>query len=241
MVFVLIVALALLVALSARFGVDSRPDVHDPCDGWFGACRWLPGPRSGRPGNDGKRGESTEHEAVTMPPVQLIDCDAQPELGEPAQERSERELALHASEWRPQTVMDAVSKRQMARTFPVDVEHLGVRVLRRVPIGCGEADDDLRTGRNGRLAEVDRRDRVAERRVRHRGVVAQQLFYRDGELRRIGPERGELFGLPQQRDHAVADEARGRVVTGDDQLEDRRQQLLRAESLLAVTGSDQAR
>jgi len=38
-VFVLIVALALLVALSARFGVDSRPDVSDPCEHWFGECR----------------------------------------------------------------------------------------------------------------------------------------------------------------------------------------------------------
>ena len=43
----------------------------------------------------------------------------------------------------------------------------------------------------------------------------------------------------EQGDDAVADEARGRVVAGDDQLEDRRQQLLGAEPLVAVAGADQ--
>ena len=39
MVFVVIIALVLLAVLSARFGVDSRPDASDPFEPWFGAPR----------------------------------------------------------------------------------------------------------------------------------------------------------------------------------------------------------
>ena len=42
--------------------------------------------------------------------------------------------------------------------------------------------------------------------------------------------------MTQQGDDAVADQAGGRVVAGDDQLEDRRQQLLLVELFVAVAG-----
>ena len=43
--------------------------------------------------------------------------------------------------------------------------------------------------------------------------------------------------MAEQGDDAVADEAGGRVVPGDDQLEDRREQLLLIEPLVAVAGA----
>ena len=49
----------------------------------------------------------------------------------------------------------------------------------------------------------------------------------------------QLIRVAEQGDDAVADEARGRVVPGDDQLEDGRAQLPGIEALVAVTGGDQ--
>ena len=46
--------------------------------------------------------------------------------------------------------------------------------------------------------------------------------------------------MPQESDGAVAEKARRRVVSGDDQLEDGRQQLLLGEALVALGRLDEA-
>ena len=78
----------------------------------------------------------------------------------------------------------------------------------------------------------------AEGGVRHGGVEAQQLLDRGGDLVEVGDEGAELVGVVEQGHHAVADEAAGRVVAGDHELEQARQHLLAGE-LLALAGGDQ--
>ena len=88
-------------------------------------------------------------------------------------------------------------------------------------------------------AELDRLEGVTEGRMRDRCVEAQQLLHGRRDVVRLGAQLRELVGLVQERDDGVADEARGRVVAGHDQLEDRRQQLPVVELFVAVAGCDE--
>ena len=49
----------------------------------------------------------------------------------------------------------------------------------------------------------------------------------------------ELIGVAQQREQAVADEVHRRLVAGDEQQDDRRQQLVGAEAVARLLGRDQ--
>ena len=75
--------------------------------------------------------------------------------------------------------------------------------------------------------------------MRDRCVVTEELLDGLGDLGGVGAELGQLLRVAEQGDDAVADEAGGGVVTGDDQLEDRREQLLVVEPLFSVAGVDQ--
>ena len=73
--------------------------------------------------------------------------------------------------------------------------------------------------------------------MRDRRVEAQQLLDASGQQPRVGAQRGELARVAQQGDDTVADEARRRVVPGDDQLKDRGEQLSGVQTFVAVAGS----
>ena len=75
--------------------------------------------------------------------------------------------------------------------------------------------------------------------MRDRRVEAQELLQRRRQPSGIVAQQRQLIRIAEQGDDAVADEAGGRVVTGDDQLEDRREQLPGVEALVAVAGGDQ--
>ena len=75
-------------------------------------------------------------------------------------------------------MVDAVPERQVTPWRPLQVEPLGIGEATRVAVRGGETDDDLRTGRDRVAADLDRLDGVAERRVGHRGVVAEQFLHR---------------------------------------------------------------
>ena len=135
--------------------------------------------------------------------------------------------------------MDAVSEGEMAGARPFDVEHLGIVVDTLVAIRRRQADDDLGPGRNRHAAQFDRFDGVSKRRVRDRRVETQELLQRRRQPIRIVTQRRQLTRVAEQGDDAVADEAGGRVVAGDDQLEDRREQLPGIEALVTVASGDQ--
>ena len=70
------------------------------------------------------------------------------------------------------------------------------------------------------------------------GREPQQLLDGAGEQVRVLAQRGELVGVVEQGDDAVADQAAGGVVAGDDELEQRRQRLGLGR-LAAVDGVDE--
>ena len=140
---------------------------------------------------------------------------------------------------RAEAVVDAVTEREVAGAVATDVEHVGWGYGGGVTVGRGQADDDLGARRDGDPAELDRRHGVAERRVRHGRVEAKQLLDGSGQPRRVGAQLGELARIAEQGDHTVADQARRRVVAGDDQLKDRGEQLPGVEPLVPVAGADQ--
>ena len=121
----------------------------------------------------------------------------------------------------------------------VEVEHLGIGVGLLVVVRRGQADDDLGSGGDRHAAQLDRLDGVPERRVGDRCVEAEELLQRRLQSFGVVAQQRQLIRVAEQRDDAVADEAGRRVVSGDDQLEDRRQQLPGVEALVAVTGGDQ--
>ena len=107
------------------------------------------------------------------------------------------------------------------------VEDVRVVVASRVPARCGQVDDHLHAGRDDASpAIVTSCGGVAERRVGDRRVVAQELLDSLGDERRVGHQRIALVRVRQEGGDSVADQGRRGVVPGDDELEQRRQQLL---------------
>ncbi len=73
-------------------------------------------------------------------------------------------------------MVDAVPERQVPPLRPLDVEPLGFGEATTVMVGGGETDDDLRAGRDRVAADLDDLHGVAECRMGHGGVVAEQLL-----------------------------------------------------------------
>ena len=80
---------------------------------------------------------------------------------------------------------------------------------------------------------------VAEGRMRNGGVVAEQFLDCGRHPVRIAAQQLELLRVIEEGDDGVADERRGGVVTGHDELEDGREQLLVVQPLLPVPSRDQ--
>ena len=91
-------------------------------------------------------------------------------------------------------------------------------------------------GRDLDAAELDRLGRHPERRVRDRRGEAHELLDGVGDAAGIVAQDAPLVRMVEQRDDAVADQARRGVVAGDDQLEEARQQLLLGQAVAVGTG-----
>ena len=132
--------------------------------------------------------------------------------------------------------MDAVTEREVPRIGAAEIQVLGARESSAVVVRRCQTDDDLRTGGDGDAAQRDLLGRIAEGGVRGGRVVAEELVEHGRDPIRMPSQAGALVRMAKERDHAVLDQARHRVVAGHDQLEDGREQLLLAESALVVTG-----
>src|SRR5262249_16007734 len=110
------------------------------------------------------------------------------------------------------------------------VERVRVGPLRTVPVRGRQRDDDLRAFGDLDAGNDDRLGRVAESRMGDGCVIAKQLFYGTWNLTRIVSQSVELRRMTQQSDRAVAEQARRGVVSGNDELEDGREQLLFGET-----------
>ena len=69
-----------------------------------------------------------------MTPVQLFHRNREAHAREPAQQSTQRELALHPSQRCAETEVNAVTERQMARVLPSDVKYFGSRVVVSVSV-----------------------------------------------------------------------------------------------------------
>ena len=174
-----------------------------------------------------------------MTPPQVVVVDGEPQLWEASQQRAEGNVALETGEWGAEAEVDAVPKGEVADSGPLNVEHLGIVVDIVVAIRRRQADDDLGSGGDRDAAQFDRFDGVSKCRVRDRGIETQELLQRGPQPLGIFTQQRQLIGVAEQSDDAVADETGCRVVTGDDQLEDRRAQLPGVEALVSIAGGDQ--
>ena len=123
-----------------------------------------------------------------MTPPQLVVGDGESQLREASQQRPEGEVPLQPGERGAEAVVDAVSEGEVTGARTVDVEHLGIVVHALVVVRGRQADDDLGAGGDRHPAQFDRLDGVPERRVRDRGVEAQELLQRRREPSGIGDE-----------------------------------------------------
>ena len=171
--------------------------------------------------------------------MQRANGNREPQLGKPSEQRAECELALHACERGTETEVDAVPEREMTEILTIDVEEFSVAKASRVAVRCCQTHDHLGTRRDRHASDFDRRDRVAERGVRDGRVVSKEFLDRGCDLLGARPQGIEGVRVGEQRDDAVADQARGGVMTRDDQLEDRRHEFLLIEPLVAIAGKNQ--
>ncbi len=177
----------------------------------------------------GQFGEPAQDEAVSMVPVEVLPRDGQPHPGEAGDERGERDLRLQPGQPGPEAVVDAVAERQVRAAGAPDVEDVGVLGPRGVAPRRGQRDQHLDPGRHGRAGDRHVAGRVAEGRVGDRRVVPQQLLDGLRHERGVGDEGLPLLTVLEESGDAVADEAGRRVVPGDDELEEGREQLLAGE------------
>ena len=98
------------------------------------------------PGMTGSSDRPRSTRPSPCPQCRSADRHREGELREPAEERPEGQLALHAGQRRTETVMDAVPEGEMTGLVPVEVERLGAGVSVCVPVGRRQADDHLFTG-----------------------------------------------------------------------------------------------
>ena len=126
----------------------------------------------------------------------------------------------------------------MLVAFARDVEAVGIGKLRRVPVRRRQQDHRLLALLQRRATDLHllQRDAACEL---HRRVIAQYLLDCALGQRRVVPQLGELIGVAQQRQRAVADQVHRRLVTGNQQQDARRQQLLLAQLVPFVFGGDQ--
>ena len=96
---------------------------------------------------------------------------------------------------------------------------------RRIAVDRANQSDCQRTGSNHRLAHRIVLDRHPQDHVAAR-FVAQEFLDRAANQRAVGAQARHLTGMPQQRQHAVADQGDGGLVAGDQHRDQVGQHLL---------------
>ena len=111
------------------------------------------------------------------------------------------------------------------------------KAFRSTPAGTGAARKGRRTRSGTRVLRIPLADKAVLRAGAQNGGQDKQVTLaqlaaraywcrgRGGHKGEVGRQCGQLLRVRQERDNAVADRALGRVMPGDEQLEDRGQQL----------------
>src|ERR1700733_12976073 len=203
------------------------------CHGWR-SDRWRSTSRHAEA--DGKLGEAAEHETVAVGPAQLAAVNGKLEIGEATEQRAKGDPRLEPSEGCTQTEMDAVSESEMWTRLTADVKHRRVVVEVRIMIGRTEANQHLLTCRDLHAGQIHGLCRDTKGCVRNGRRKPDQLLDRGGQPRRDLTKASPLVRTLEMVNNPVADEAGGRVVPRDDQLEQARKQLLLGQAVVIVAG-----
>ena len=188
---------------------------------------------------DGQLGEAAQHEAVAVRPTQVVAGDGESKVRESPEQRGEGDASFEAGQWCAEAEVGAVPEAEVRLRRAADVEHLGVVADVRVVVRAAEADQDLLAGGDHDAVELDGLGRDAERGVRDRCRVADELLDRCRHPLRFVRQQLQLVGVVEQGDDAVADEARRGVGAGNDELEEARQELLFGQPLVVVARRDE--
>ena len=168
--------------------------------------------------------------------------------GEPAssmwssrfEQGTQRHLGLHAGQVVAQAVVDTGAELQvLAGVGPVDAQPVGVgSELVGVAVGAGHAQVEHGTGRHHLARQLDGFEGDASHELVG-SVEAQQLVDGVGQPPGLFAQRGQLVGLVEQVEQAVADQGGGGLVPGHVQGDELSQQLLGGEAVPLVGGLHQ--
>ena len=100
---------------------------------------------------------------------------------------------------------------------PPDVESIGIGEHRRVAVRRAETGEDPISGGNALPADLDRFLRRARGGEVGRALEAEDLLHRRADDIRAFPQAGILLRVPQEEEHAVAEQTRRRLVAGNEE------------------------
>jgi len=133
------------------------------------------------------------------------------QVGEPPQQRREGDLALDPGQRRSEAEVRGPAEGEVTVVGPAEIEAVGVGKASGIAVGGPHHGDDGLAAADELVAEDDVLGRQASG-VLAGTLVAQQLLDRGRDQRRVAPQALELVGMAQQRQHAVADQVRGRLL-----------------------------
>jgi hypothetical protein len=160
------------------------------------------------------------------------------DVREAPEERTERDLDLRARERGAEAEVHAAAERQRLYVGTRDVQPVRVGIARGVAIPGTQQGEDLLAGGNGHAADIDTRLGHSVHELR-RAVVAQELVGEIAKQRRITPQQGELIGMLQETQQAVAEEVGGGLETRREQQRRERHQLIIGQSIATDLGREQ--
>ena len=135
--------------------------------------------------------------------------------------------------------MDPGREADRCRTGPTDIERVGLGEHARVAVGRAQQRYQLLALRHGCAGHFDVIGEGGARRELHGAVVAENLLDRGPHERPVVAQALQLLGEEEKRAQAVADQVGRRLVAGDEQQHDRREQLGLGELVALFFGVDE--
>ncbi|KOG83070.1 hypothetical protein ADK33_07220 [Streptomyces griseus subsp. rhodochrous] len=132
-----------------------------------------------------------------------------------------------------------MAEGEMRGRGAVQVEPVGRREPRRVPVGGPEGDQDRSAGGEIGAAERDGLRGEPEGGRAHRGVVAEQLVQRGGDVLGVSPHAVQFARGGEEREKRVAEGVGGGLVSGHEQQDGQGDQVLLAHVVVGVARRDE--
>src|SRR5215472_10732069 len=153
-------------------------------------------------------------------------------------ERTQGNLALHASKRRSDAEVDAEAERHVAIVGAGEVEPVGIGEMAGVPVGRADGGNDHASAWD--LAAADLNVSIGDPcRPLDRAVVSQKLLDGGRDERRIVLELCHLVGMLEQGQRAIADQVHRGLVTSDEEEQAHGEQLTLVQLVALLFNGDQ--